>query len=259
MILTAFLGYVLPWGQMSFWAATVITSLATVIPVIGDVILMTIWGGFGIGQQTLTRFYSFHFLLPFSPVFPVAVHLPFLHINGSSDPVSDKQQGNDKISFHPYYTYKDIVGIFFIFFSFLLPIFFYPNILGHPLNYIQANPGVTPVHIVPEWYFLPFHGILRAIPSKIFGVVLTMGSLFLSALLPFLNFVDVKQTTYRPFSKFLFFFFSGNFIMLGWVGAHVLEEPFILLSRIFCLFYILFSVLSIATSLLERFVLRSTI
>jgi ubiquinol-cytochrome c reductase cytochrome b subunit len=256
MILTAFLGYVLPWGQMSFWAATVITSLATVIPLLGDSFVMLIWGGFGIGQPTLSRFYSFHFVLPFVIFFLVAIHLLFLHVKGSSDSLTDQSLGIDKISFHPYYTIKDIVGIFFILFAYFMFIFFYPNVLGHPLNYIQANPGVTPVHIVPEWYFLPFYGILRAIPSKIFGVLLMLSSLLVLALLPWMTNPDVKQTTYRPMAKFILFFFFFNFIMLGWVGYHVLEEPFILLSRIFCIFYLLFFIVLVGGTVVEKYLIR---
>lgn len=252
MILTAFSGYVLPWGQMSFWAATVITSLAGIIPFIGDSVIMLTWGGFGIGQQTLTRFYSFHFLLPFILVFLVFVHLFFLHITGSSDPICDSRLGNDKITFHPYYTYKDIVGILFVLIVYFIFVFFYPNTLGHPLNYIQANPGVTPVHIVPEWYFLPSYGILRAIPSKFFGVILMLSSLLLLALLPFIYETDVKQTNYRPLSKLFVFFFFGTFIMLGWVGAHVLESPFIELSQLFCVFYLSYFVLLYFLSIEEN-------
>ena len=237
MILTAFLGYVLPWGQMSYWAATVITSLTTVVPFLGNIILSLIWGGFGLGQQTLTRFYSFHFVLPFVLLFLIAAHMLFLHETGSSDPIFDNQIGNDKISFHPYYTYKDILGIFVFLVFFFCFVFFAPNTLGHPLNYIQANPGVTPVHIVPEWYFLPFYGILRAIPSKLFGVIAMMCSIFILAILPFLNQTLIKNSSYRPIYKCIIWFLFITFLMLGWIGYHVLEYPFIELSRLFCFFY----------------------
>jgi quinol-cytochrome oxidoreductase complex cytochrome b subunit len=222
---------------MSYWAATVITSLTTVVPFIGNIILSLIWGGFGLGQQTLTRFYSFHFVLPFVLLFLIAVHLLFLHETGSSDPIFDNQLGNDKISFHPYYTFKDILGIVvFMLFLFIF-VFFAPNVLGHPLNYIQANPGVTPVHIVPEWYFLPFYGILRAIPSKLFGVIAMLSSILILALLPFLNTSGIKNAYYRPVYRYAIFFLLVTFIMLGWIGYHVLEYPFIELSRVFCFFY----------------------
>jgi len=252
MIITAFLGYVLPWGQMSFWAATVITSLVSIIPFFGESCMMLIWGGFGIGQQTLTRFYRFHFLLPFVLVFITIIHLLFLHVPGSSDPIIDSKFGNDKIAFHPYYVYKDIVGIFFILSIFFTFTFFFPNLLGHPLNYIPANPGVTPVHIVPEWYFLPFYGILRAIPSKIFGVLLMATSLLLLVILPFIYTTEIKQVNYRPISKLIIFFFFGTFILLGWVGAHVLESPFIELSQLFCVFYLMFFPLLYCLNFVER-------
>jgi ubiquinol-cytochrome c reductase cytochrome b subunit len=257
MILTAFLGYVLPWGQMSFWAATVITSLTTVIPLIGNSLLMLIWGGFGIGQQTLSRFYSFHFLLPFILLILVGLHLLLLHISGSSNPVADSVFSLDKITFHPYYTYKDLIGVLAVFLLYFVFIFYFPNVLGHPLNYIPANPGVTPVHIVPEWYFLPFYGILRAIPSKIFGVILMLGSLFLLATLPLLAFIDVKHGSYRPFLKVINYFFFINFIMLGWVGYHVLESPFILLSRVFCFFYILLFSMFFLNGIFEQYIFRT--
>ena len=239
MILTAFLGYVLPWGQMSFWAATVITSLVTAIPYIGTDLVMIIWGGFGIGQQTLTRFYSFHFVLPFVIVFLVIVHLILLHIPGSSNPIyfSFDSEIEDKIVFHPYYTLKDLVGIFFILFFYFLFVFFYPNYLGHPLNYIPANPGITPPHIVPEWYFSPFYGILRAIPNKLFGVILMLSSILILAFCPLFSFKNVRSLNWSLLYNIMVYIFFVNFIMLGWVGKQVLEYPFIELSQIFTFIY----------------------
>lgn len=239
MILTAFLGYVLPWGQMSFWAATVITSLTTAIPYIGTDLVMLIWGGFGIGQQTLTRFYSFHFLLPFVLIVLVIIHLFLLHIPGSSDPIHFGKASTleDKIPFNPYYTLKDIVGVFFILFFYFLFVFFYPNMLGHPLNYIPANPGVTPPHIVPEWYFLPFYGILRAIPNKLLGVIAMLGSILILAILPLYTFNKIRSLNWSLVYNFAIHIFFINFIMLGWVGEHVMEYPFIELSQIFTTIY----------------------
>jgi len=215
MILTAFLGYVLPWGQMSFWAATVITSLTTTIPLIGNDLVMLVWGGFGIGQQTLTRFYSFHFILPFILCFLIGLHLLFLHVRGSSNAIGDSFLFEDKVTFHPFFTYKDIVGVLVVSLIYFIFVFFYPNYLGHPLNYIPANPGITPPHIVPEWYFLPFYGILRAIPSKIFGVIAMGGSLFLVAGLPLFNSFIITNTSYRPVYKVLIFFFFYQFYNVG--------------------------------------------
>lgn len=250
MILTAFLGYVLPWGQMSFWAATVITSLTTVVPFIGNNLVMLIWGGFGISQQTLTRFYSFHFILPFILCVLIILHLLFLHVVGSSNPIKNISHLEDKITFHPYYTYKDILGILFFLLFYLCFVFFFPNLLGHPLNYIPANPGVTPPHIVPEWYFLPYYAILRAIPSKFFGVTFTLGSLLILALLPAFNNILLKNSNFRPLYKSFVWFFFINFIVLGWLGACVLEYPSIVLSQIFTVFYFLwFFILLILTIL----------
>jgi ubiquinol-cytochrome c reductase cytochrome b subunit len=240
MILTAFLGYVLPWGQMSFWAATVITSLTTVFPYVGSDLVMLVWGGFGIGQQTLTRFYSFHFIFPFVICIIIFLHLLFLHYVGSSNPVTFLSFLDDKVSFHPYYTYKDVFGIFLFLFIYFVFVFFYPNLLGHPLNYIPANPGVTPPHIVPEWYFLPFHGILRAIPSKILGVIAMLGSLLSLALLPFLVNFELRNLSFNPKYQITLWFFLLNFIMLGWVGANVLEYPFVILSQFFTFLYFIF-------------------
>jgi len=161
------------------------------------------------------------------------MHLLFLHVVGSSNPIKNNQSLEDKISFHPYYTYKDVLVILLVVFVYLFYVFFFPNMLGHPLNYIPANPGITPPHIVPEWYFLPYYAILRAIPSKLFGVVLMMGSLLVLALLPFLNNVLIKNANFRPIYKSLVWVFFINFIILGWLGACVLEHPYIYLSQIF--------------------------
>lgn len=252
MILIAFLGYVLPWGQMSFWAATVITSLITVVPFVGNDMVMLIWGGFGIGQQTLTRFYSFHFLLPFILCLFILFHLLVLHKTGSSNPLLNTRFLEDKISFYPYYVYKDLLGILFIFFIYFFFIFFSPNFLGHPLNYIPANPGVTPPHIVPEWYFLPFYGILRAIPSKIIGVIAMLCSLFVLLLLPVLSIFFIKNTSFRPFYQVLVWVFFLHFILLGWLGSEVLEYPYLELSQILTIDYFVWFIVFLLVNMFEQ-------
>ncbi|MEP3247346.1 MAG: cytochrome b/b6 [Sneathiella sp.] len=238
MMATAFMGYVLPWGQMSFWGATVITNLFGAIPVVGDTIVTWLWGGFSVDNPTLNRFFSLHYLLPFVIVGVVILHVWALHTNGSNNPtgieIKDKQ---DSIPFHPYYTIKDLfgLGVFLIFFSAFL--FYAPNYLGHPDNYIPANPLVTPAHIVPEWYFLPFYAILRAVPDKLGGVLLMFGAIAVLFLLPWLDRSRIRSARFRPIYKQLFWIFLIDCVVLTYVGGKPAEEPYILIGRLATVYY----------------------
>ena len=240
MIGTAFMGYVLPWGQMSFWAATVITNLASAIPVIGTDIVYWLWGGFSVDNATLNRFFSFHYTLPFILIGLVAVHIILLHENGSNNPLGTPIINIDKAPFTPYFTIKDIFGaiIFFILFSYL--VFFDPNLLGHPDNYIPANPLVTPAHIVPEWYFLPFYAILRSIPNKLGGVILLLSAILVLLIMPFIVKSEIRSSQFRPFTAIFFWFFLGDCLLLGWLGGKPVEAPFIFLGQFCTLFYFLY-------------------
>lgn len=235
---TAFMGYVLPWGQMSFWGATVITNLFSAIPVVGESIVQWLWGGYSVDNPTLNRFFVLHFLMPFLIVGIVLVHLMALHTTGSSNPAGVPMKSKkDSIPFHPYFTIKDMVGfaIFFIIFGYFL--FFYPNALGHPDNYIPANPLVTPAHIVPEWYFLPFYAILRAVPDKLGGVLMMFGAIILLFFLPYLDKSKVRSGAYRPLFKKFFYVFVINFVFLGWLGKSPAEGWYIWASRISTMYY----------------------
>ena len=238
MIITAFLGYTLPWGQMSFWGATVITNLFSAIPLIGDNIVTWLWGGFSIDNPTLNRFYSLHFLIPFIIVGVVFLHIVALHKFGSNNPTGiDLTLKQEKIPFHPYYTVKDFFGygVFFIIFGIF--VFFLPNLLGHPENYIPADPFVTPEHIIPEWYFLPFYAILRAIPLKLLGVLAMLGSILILFVLPWLDTCKVRSCRFRPIYKQFYWIFIFNFIVLGWVGSKVPEGHYLIISRICTAYY----------------------
>jgi len=238
MIIAAFLGYTLPWGQMSFWGATVITNLFSAIPLIGDNIVTWLWGGFSIDNPTLNRFYSLHFLIPFIIVGVVFLHIVALHKFGSNNPTGiDLTLKQEKIPFHPYYTVKDFFGygVFFIIFGIF--VFFLPNLLGHPENYIPADPFVTPEHIIPEWYFLPFYAILRAIPFKLLGVLAMLGSILILFVLPWLDTCKVRSCRFRPIYKQFYWIFIFNFIVLGWVGSKVPEGHYLIISRICTAYY----------------------
>jgi ubiquinol-cytochrome c reductase cytochrome b subunit len=235
---TAFMGYVLPWGQMSFWGATVITNLFSAIPLVGESIVNWLWGGYSVDNPTLNRFFSLHFLMPFLIVGVVMIHLVSLHTVGSNNPTGvEIKTKKDIIPFHPYFTIKDMVGFvaFFLVFGYFL--FFYPNSLGHPDNYIPANPMVTPAHIVPEWYFLPFYAILRAVPDKLGGVLMMFGAIALLFALPFLDRSPVKSGAYRPLFKKVFYVFVINFAFLGWLGKAPAEGWYIWASRISTFYY----------------------
>jgi len=214
MIITAFLGYVLPWGQMSYWGATVITNLLTAIPYVGNDIVRWLWGSFVISNATLHRFYSFHYIMPFVIVALVGIHLMILHNVGSNNPMGISIKVDDE-KFHPYYTSKDLLGVvvFLAFTSFF--IFFWPNELGHPDNYVFANPLVTPPHIVPEWYFLPFYAILRSIPDKVGGVSVMFLSILTLFVVPYLLKPEIRSLTFRPLSRYLFWIFVFNCLILG--------------------------------------------
>lgn len=254
MIMTAFIGYVLPWGQMSYWGATVITNLFSAIPLVGDDIVTWLWGGFSVDNPTLNRFYALHYLLPFVILGVVFLHVLALHRFGSNNPLGiDLKRPQDNISFHPYYTMKDLfsLGIFLIIFSYF--IFFNPNYLGHPDNYIPADPLVTPAHIVPEWYFLPFYAILRAIPSKLGGVLMMGGAIGILFLLPWLDRSPVRSGKFRPIFKWCFALFVLNGFVLGYCGANPPEGDFILISRISTAFYFgYFIILLPLISLIEK-------
>ena len=238
MIITAFLGYTLPWGQMSFWGATVITNLFSAIPLIGDNIVTWLWGGFSINNPTLNRFYSLHFLIPFIIVGVVFLHIVALHKFGSNNPTGiDLTLKQEKIPFHPYYTIKDFFGFGVFFIIFGIFVFFLPNSLGHPNNYIPADPLVTPEHIVPEWYFLPFYAILRAIPFKLLGVLAMLGSILILFVLPWLDTCKVRSCRFRPIYKQFYWIFIFNFIVLGWVGSKVPEGHYLIISRICTAYY----------------------
>ena len=240
MMATAFMGYVLPWGQMSFWGATVITNLFSAIPIIGDNITQWLWGGYSVDNPTLSRFYTLHFLLPFLIVGVVILHIVALHTHGSNNPLGiDKKGPQDTIPFHPFYTIKDLFGLSFALTIFFGVVFFAPDFLGHPDNYIPADPLKTPAHIVPEWYFLPFYAILRAIPDKLGGVIAMFSAIFVLFLLPWLDTSKVRSATFRPVYKILFWIFLVDAVVLGWVGSKPAEGIYIIISRIATLYYFL--------------------
>ncbi|MEO0391984.1 MAG: cytochrome b/b6 [Pseudomonadota bacterium] len=238
MMATAFMGYVLPWGQMSFWGATVITNLFSAIPIFGEQIVIWLWGGFSVDNPTLNRFFALHYLLPFMILGVVVLHVAALHITGSNNPLGiEPKSKKDTLPFHPYYTAKDTfgLGVFLIFFAAF--VFFAPNYLGHPDNYIPANPLVTPAHIVPEWYFLLFYAILRAVPDKLGGVVLMFASIAVLFILPWLDTSKVRSTKFRPIYKFFFWTLFLVCIVLGYVGAKPAEGWYVIVGQIATVYY----------------------
>ncbi len=240
MMATAFLGYTLPWGQMSFWGATVITNLFSAIPLVGDEIVTWLWGGFSVGNPTLKRFFALHYLLPFIIVAVVFLHLWALHRFGSNNPLGIDAKGpQDKIPFHPYYTIKDMFGLGVFLIIFALFVFFAPNYLGHTDNYIPANPLQTPPHIVPEWYFLPFYAILRSIPDKLLGVIAMFGSIVVLAVLPWLDRSPVRSGAFRPIFKQFYVLLIIDVLALGWVGANPPEGIYLVVGRIATAYYFL--------------------
>nr|ARH53790.1 cytochrome b [Cortodera humeralis] len=236
---TAFLGYVLPWGQMSFWGATVITNLLSAIPYLGVTIVQWVWGGFAVDNATLTRFFTFHFMLPFIIAAFVMIHLLFLHKTGSSNPLGTKSN-IDKLPFHPYFSFKDIVG--FLIMSMLLMILTLSNpyLLGDPDNFIPANPLITPIHIQPEWYFLFAYAILRSIPNKLGGVIALVLSIAILYILPFINKSKFKSMQFYPINKIMFWFLFTIIILLTWIGARPVEDPYIMIGQILTILYFLY-------------------
>nr|ATN23489.1 cytochrome b [Bruchus sp. EMHAU-15071302] len=236
---TAFLGYVLPWGQMSFWGATVITNLVSAIPYLGTSIVQWIWGGFAVDNATLTRFFTFHFLFPFIVTALVMIHLLFLHQTGSNNPLGT-QSNIDKIPFHPYFTFKDILGMLIMTFMLVFLTLHNPYLLGDPDNFTPANPLVTPVHIQPEWYFLFAYAILRSIPNKLGGVIALVMSIAILYIMPFINKKKFQSTQFYPLNKTLFWSMFTIIILLTWIGARPVEDPYIMTGQILTVLYFLY-------------------
>ena len=254
MMATAFMGYVLPWGQMSFWGATVITNLFSAIPLVGDSIVTWLWGGFSVDNPTLNRFFSLHYLLPFAIIGAVLLHLVALHRFGSSNPLGIDVKGpQDSIPFHPYYTAKDSFGLGVFLILFAGVVFFAPNLFGEPDNYIPANPLVTPPHIVPEWYFLPYYAILRAIPDKLLGVIAMFGSILVLFIVPWLDTARVRSAKFRPTYRKFFWVLVVDCIVLGYVGANPPEGWFVITGQIATFYYFFhFLILMPVLGLIER-------
>nr|QXG19528.1 cytochrome b [Drosophila silvestris] len=236
---TAFMGYVLPWGQMSFWGATVITNLLSAVPYLGIDLVQWVWGGFAVDNATLTRFFTFHFILPFIVLAMTMIHLLFLHQTGSNNPIG-LNSNIDKIPFHPYFTYKDIVGFIIMTFLLISLVLISPNLLGDPDNFIPANPLVTPAHIQPEWYFLFAYAILRSIPNKLGGVIALVLSIAILAILPFYNLSKFRGIQFYPINQILFWIMVVTVILLTWIGARPVEEPYVLLGQILTFIYFLY-------------------
>lgn len=236
---TAFIGYVLPWGQISFWGATVITNLLSAVPYLGIDLVQWIWGGFAVDNATLTRFFTFHFILPFIVLAITIIHLLFLHQTGSNNPIG-LNSNVDKIPFHPYFTYKDIVGFIIIIFILISLILINPNLLGDPDNFIPANPLVTPAHIQPEWYFLFAYAILRSIPNKLGGVIALILSIAILIILPFYNLRKFRGIQFYAINQILFWIIVVTVILLTWIGARPVEEPYVLIGQILTVIYFLY-------------------
>nr|YP_009114374.1 cytochrome b [Cyrestis thyodamas]AHL17276.1 cytochrome b [Cyrestis thyodamas]WGL40225.1 cytochrome b [Cyrestis thyodamas]WHN78791.1 cytochrome b [Cyrestis thyodamas] len=236
LMATAFMGYVLPWGQMSFWGATVITNLLSAIPYLGTMLVNWIWGGFAVDNATLTRFYTFHFLLPFIILMLTMIHLLFLHQTGSNNPLGINSNF-DKIPFHPYFTFKDLIGFITLTFILIMLTLINPYLLGDPDNFIPANPLVTPIHIQPEWYFLFAYAILRSIPNKLGGVIALIMSIFILFILPFTFNKKIQGIQFYPMNQIMFWILISSIILLTWIGARSVEIPYILTGQLLTIIY----------------------
>nr|BCT98146.1 cytochrome b [Liobagrus reinii] len=236
VMMTAFVGYVLPWGQMSFWGATVITNLLSAVPYMGDTLVQWIWGGFSVDNATLTRFFAFHFLLPFTIIAATLLHALFLHETGSNNPLG-LNSDTDKISFHPYFSYKDLLGFIMLITALTSLALFSPNFLGDPENFTPANPLVTPPHIKPEWYFLFAYAILRSIPNKLGGVLALLFSILILMIVPLLHTSKQQGLTFRPLTQLLFWALVANVFILTWIGGMPVEHPFIIIGQVASVLY----------------------
>nr|YP_009693834.1 cytochrome b [Antheraea pernyi x Antherea roylei]QOJ46184.1 cytochrome b [Antheraea pernyi]QEI03757.1 cytochrome b [Antheraea pernyi x Antherea roylei]QPP20665.1 cytochrome b [Antheraea pernyi]QZJ45844.1 cytochrome b [Antheraea pernyi]UWI71796.1 cytochrome b [Antheraea pernyi] len=243
LMATAFMGYVLPWGQMSFWGATVITNLLSAIPYLGTMLVNWIWGGFAVDNATLTRFYTFHFLLPFIILMLTMIHLLFLHQTGSNNPLG-LNSNKDKIPFHPYFTYKDLIGFIILIMFLSLLTLINPYLLGDPDNFIPANPLVTPIHIQPEWYFLFAYAILRSIPNKLGGVIALVMSILILIILPMTFFKKIQGIQFYPINQIMFWIFIMMVMLLTWIGARPVEAPFIITGQLLTIFYFMYFILN---------------
>uniref|UniRef100_O47892 Cytochrome b n=2 Tax=Nomascus TaxID=325165 RepID=CYB_NOMLE len=255
---TAFMGYVLPWGQMSFWGATVITNLLSAVPYIGTDLVQWVWGGYSVDNATLTRFFTFHFILPFIITALVALHLLFLHETGSNNPLGISSQP-DKITFHPYYTTKDILGLFLLLLTLMSLVLFSPDLLGDPDNYIQANPLSTPPHIKPEWYFLFAYAILRSVPNKLGGVLALLLSILILMTIPMLHTAKQQSMMFRPLSQLTYWLWAANLLTLTWIGGQPVSYPFITIGQVTSVLYFITILILVPTaSLIENKMLKWT-
>nr|WOW98916.1 cytochrome b [Metanigrus sp.] len=249
---TAFLGYVLPWGQMSFWGATVITNLISAIPYLGNNLVNWIWGGFSVDEPTLNRFFTLHFLMPFIVLIMVIIHLIMLHEKGSSNPLG-LQSNNDKIPFHPYFSIKDMMGLIITVSLFMTMNFLFPYITMDPENFSPANPMVTPIHIQPEWYFLFAYAILRSIPNKLGGVIALIMSILILSTLSFSMKSKFQSCQNYPTNKFMMWLLINLFLLLTWIGARPVSEPYIMTGQILTILYFaMFLIMPISSKLMDK-------